>query len=174
VLTPPSPAAHRPNVCRLLLPLPCTSTCPRYGLWHQLAPLARARTRVLYGCALCPREPARPCLPLPASASRSTARLNWSFWEGIFGGLGGLFHTLSPRHPVSPTKQTPKRKAAKRKSKTKAFSTSLRSHLTPSEHLPPSPPWSTQPAPPRAPYIHPPLLDAPEERLLAPPPRHPP
>jgi hypothetical protein len=40
---------------------------------------------------------------------------NWSFWEGIFRGLGGLFHTLN--QPISPTK----RPNAKRKSKTKAF-----------------------------------------------------
>jgi hypothetical protein len=45
----------------------------------------------------------------------ASRRLNWSFWEGIFGGMGGLFHTLN--HPVSPTK----RPNAKRKSKTKAF-----------------------------------------------------
>jgi hypothetical protein len=37
------------------------------------------------------------------------------FWEGIFRGLGGLFHTLN--HPISPTK----RPNTKRKSKTKAF-----------------------------------------------------
>jgi hypothetical protein len=46
----------------------------------------------------------------------SARHLNWSFWEGIFRGSGGLFHALN--HPVSPTK----RPNAKRKSKTKAFS----------------------------------------------------
>jgi hypothetical protein len=84
--------------------------------------------------------------------------LNCFFWEGIFRGLGGLFHTLN--HPISPTKRP---NAKRNKSKTKAFF-DLPELISPHLRAPaPSPPWSTQPAPPRAPRTHPPLLGASEE-----------
>ena len=84
----------------------------------------------------------------------ATRHLNWSFWEGIFRGSGGLFHTLN--QPISPTK----RPNAKRKSKTKAFFGLPGADLITSEHLPhhhlgrPNPPPLARLAPTRRFWVH--------------------
>jgi hypothetical protein len=59
-------------------------------------------------------EPSKQALERRASpklwsSELHTRHLNWSFWEGIFGGSGGLFYALRTK-PPGITHQTPKRK----------------------------------------------------------------